>query len=105
MMGWRTVEHSPLTQVNRAHIGSQRLVQQAWGPHGSAPCSLHICWFLVGLLIVGVGVSLNLCLLLGHISSSWNALSIFISGFLSCLVLSCLSVLSKKKPRGSRSGN
>ena len=48
MMGWRTVEHSPLTQVNRAHIGSQRLVQQAWGPHGSEPCSLHICWCFGG---------------------------------------------------------
>lgn len=46
-------------------MGSQKLKQQAWVLYGSAPDALHLCYdycldVLVGFLLVGVCISLNL---------------------------------------------
>lgn len=39
-------EHLPLSQLSRAHVGSQKLKQQAQGIHGSAPGPLFMLWML-----------------------------------------------------------
>jgi hypothetical protein len=59
-----TREHSSQNQLSRIHMGSHGLKQQA-RRSGSSPGPLHICYScyiggFVGLLTVGVGVSLTL---------------------------------------------
>ena len=92
MMGWRTLgEHGPLNQVNRAHIGSQSYV---WGLHGSASCSLHICWCFGGTLNSGSGCGVPLTLL-STLGMPFLLLESFVQPLYEglFLVLSCLPVL------------
>lgn len=65
-------EHSPLNQLSRAHMGSQRLKWQAWGLQGSIPGPLHICY--AAWCFVGLCLWLSY-LLLGLFPSYWIALS------------------------------
>lgn len=64
-----TREDDPLNQLT-VHIGSERLKKQAQGLQWSAPGPLHINYgcklgVFVGFPIVGVHVSLTLCLFMG----------------------------------------
>lgn len=43
--GWRTLgEHEPQSQLNKAHMSSQRQQQQVQGLHGSTPSPTGLCY-------------------------------------------------------------